>query len=152
MKQSLTKLVNVILQRIQDQPETRLSESGIRTWLVRQGYAKRDIDAAIKMMRPRFASLPHIREGGPGRIRHLSDYERYKLSDGARNALVRLELYELIDPSERELLLERLDQFEGEIGVSELDYLLSWLILPGRDVEYQQTIYNILDGNDLTLH
>lgn len=152
MKQSLTKLVDVILQKLQERPDNPISETGIRTWLARQGYAKRDIDAAIKLVEPRFRASLHILEGGPGRLRQLSEYERLKLSHEARNALVRLELYELIDPLEREILLERLDQFEGEVSLADLDYLLSWIVCASRDVEHQQTIYNVLDGDGPTLH
>ena len=152
MKKSLLELVDVVLQRLQEPQDSQPSESGIRSWLVRQGYAKRDIDAALKMVGPRFARAPHVVEGGPGRIRHLMVYEKYKLTEPARAALVRLELFELISPQEREMILERLDHFDGEIGLTELDYLVSWVLAGSRDVEYQQTVYNVLEGERHTLH
>jgi uncharacterized protein Smg (DUF494 family) len=152
MKQTLLELVDVILRRIDEQPHNLPSESGIRAWLARLGYAKRDIDAAMKLVRPRFQGVPYVLEHGPGKLRQLSDFEAIKMSPEARNALVRLELYELLDPMEREAILERLDQFEGEVGLAELDYLVSWVLSGRRDYEYQQTVYNVLEGKGETLH
>ena len=152
MKQSLMDLVNVILQRLQDQPDVLPSETGLRRWLVRQGYAKRDIDAAILLVRPRMTQMPHVDETGPGPIRHLSHYERLRLTPEARDALARLDLYELIDPTEREMILERLDQFDGEVGLPELEYLLSWIVCSARDTESQNTIYNAMHAQRMTLH
>jgi len=152
MKQSLVELVDVILRHIQDHPEGVPTETGIRSWLRRQGYAKRDIEAAIKLVRPRFAGPSRPTEQSPGPVRHFSTYEQYKLTPEARDALVRLDLYSVIDPYEREMVLERLDQFEGEVGLEELNYLLSWVVCGNRDVESQQTLYNLVDGKGETLH
>ncbi len=151
MKQSLTKLVDVILRKLAQHPEGGSVEPGLRKWLLREGYAKHDIDAALKMVGPAIGSV-RGRKSGPATIRQLSDYESYRLSPEARDALVRLELYELIDSHEREMLLERLDQFDGVVGLHDLDFLLHWLICPTRDVEHQQTIFNVLDGHRGTVH
>ena len=48
MKQALSELISVILQRLEEHPEAAPSESGMRKWLAGQGYAKRDIDAAMR--------------------------------------------------------------------------------------------------------
>lgn len=151
MKQSLTKLVDVILEKMADQAEGGHSVSGIRSWLLRQGYAKHDIDAALNLVDPRVdrSISPQV---GPASVRHLSEIESYRLSPEARYALVRLDIYELIDPYERELLLERLDQIEGEVALSDLEYLITWLICPTRDVEHQQTLFSVLDGARGTVH
>ena len=151
MKQSLTKLVDVILQKLAEHPDGGSFGPGLRTWLLREGYAKPDIDAALKMVEPAIGSARGHRSD-PGTIRQLSDYESYRLSPEARDALARLEIYEMIDPHEREMLLERLDQFEGVVGLHDLDFLLHWLVCPTRDVEHQQTIFNVLDGHRGTVH
>ncbi len=151
MKQSLTKLVDVILQKLAERPEGSAPEHGLRTWLLREGYTKPDIDAAFKMVEPPIGSA-RDRTSSPAALRQLSDYESYRLSPEARDALTRLDLYELLDPHEREMLLERLDQFEGVVGKRDLDFLLHWLVCPTRDVEHQQTIFNVLDGNRSTIH
>lgn len=153
MKQGLTELVDVILRRIAEQPDTPPSETGIRQWLMGQGYQKREIDAAMRLLRPRINTpKPVFGNRRPGVVRSLSDYEARKLTPEARNALARLDLFELISPSEREMLLDRMLQYDGEVGLDELDYLLSWAIYSVRDVESQQSIYNTVEGLRETLH
>lgn len=152
MKQSLTKLVDVILKHIEEQPEAKPTESGIRSWLAGQGYKKREIDAVIKLVGRRIAQRPQVTDASPRTVRMLSMLEEYKLTPEARNALVRLELYGLIDPMEREMILDRLNHFDGEIGLDELDYLISWLVCGGRDFESQQTIYGVMEGEQEVFH
>jgi uncharacterized protein Smg (DUF494 family) len=153
MKPSLVKLVDVILRKIEEHPAgAQVSESGIRSWLVRQGYNKREIDAALKLVRPCFEPDHRVVRHSPVSARILSALEEYKLTSEARDALVRLELYQLIDPQEREMILDRLNHFEGEVGLEEMDYLLSWVVCGGRDVESQQTILNVLERQADTLH
>jgi uncharacterized protein Smg (DUF494 family) len=152
MKQSLTKLVDVILKHIDEQPEAKPTESGIRSWLAGQGYKKRDIDAVIKLVGRRIAQRPLVADASPHSVRMLSLLEDYKLTAEARNALVRLEMYGLIDPMEREMILDRLNHFDGEVGLDELDYLISWLVCGGRDFESQQTIYGVMEGEQEVFH
>jgi uncharacterized protein Smg (DUF494 family) len=152
MKHSLIELVDAIIQEIQKNPAEPVSEYGIRKWLARQGYNKRDIEDALRVVKPRFEDGPRVLVQNPGAVRHFSSYEEAKMSAEARNALVRLELYELIEPYERELLLDRLEHFEGDVGLEELDYLLSWVIGENRDVEYQHTLYNVLEDSNDMLH
>ena len=85
-------------------------------------------------------------------MRHLSAYEHMRLSDEARNSLARLDLYDLLDPMEREMILDRFDQFDGEIGQAELDYLVSWVVCSTRDTESQRCIYSVLDMDKATFH
>ncbi len=152
MKQSLVELVDVILQKLREHPEQPPTERGLRTWLIRQGYKKGDIDAALKLVKPRMLSdAPHVEER-PRSLRMFSALEDLKLAPEARNALVRLAVYELLEPFELEMILDRLYTFEGEVGLAELDYLLAWVVLPNRDVEFQQTLYNVLENKDDTLH
>ena len=152
MKQSLVKLVDVILKQLEEHPEVRHTESGIRNWLAREGYQKRDIDAVMKLMRPHFATTRRVEEYRPVALRRLTPHEEAKLSPAARDALVRLDLYGLVRPDERELILERINQFDGEVGLEELDWLLSWLVCSCLDYESQQTLYSVLDGERGTYH
>jgi uncharacterized protein Smg (DUF494 family) len=148
MKQTLMKIVDVILRRMEEVPETAQSESGIRLWLRQQGYNKRDIEDALRLLRPRMASPRNAAPpDAPPTARPLSGEEMFKLRPESRAALARLETYGLIDPYEREMILDRLNHFESEIGLDELDYLVSWVVCSTRDVETQQTIYNALEGN-----
>jgi len=152
MKQLVTKLVDVILKRLEEQPEAVPTENGIRSWLTGQGYKKRDIDAAIKLVAPRFLSVSREDALSHVPVRTLSLLEEYKLLPEARDALARLDMYGLIDPYEREMILDRLNHFDGLVGLDELDYLLSWVVCGGRDVESQQTIFSVLEGDGGTLH
>ena len=152
MKQSLVKLVDVILRRIEDQPDTLPSENGIRSWLQGEGYGKRDLEAAIKLIRPQMEARYRSAVRQPETVRTLTFIEEQKLSPEARNALARLQLFGLITPFDREAVLDRLEQFDGEVGLAELDYLLSWTMLGGLDVASQQTIYSVLDGEGTVYH
>lgn len=152
MKQSLIELVDVILRRIQEQPERAKSESGLRKWLAGQGYKKRDIDAAMKLVGARIAPDQMDHQSQPAPIRALAEIEFHKMTTEARDALSRLEFYGLISPQEREAILDNVIQFDGRIGLDELDYLLSYIVCGGRDFESQQTIYNVMEGQTETFH
>lgn len=152
MKHSLFEIVDVLIRRIEERPEAAPSEKGIRSWLARQGYSKNEIDTAIKLVRPRVHASQQDFAQGPSTVRLPSVFEEFKMSQEARNALSRLELYGLIAPHEREMVLDYLNHFDGEVGMQELDYLLSWLICGGRDVGFQQTLYHAFEGKVETLH
>jgi uncharacterized protein Smg (DUF494 family) len=152
MKQSLIELVDVILRRIQEQPERAKSESGLRKWLAGQGYKKRDIDAAMKLVGARIAPDQIAHQSQPAPIRALAEIEFHKMTAEARDALSRLEYYGLISPQEREAILDNVVQVDGRIGLDELDYLLSYIVCGGRDFESQQTIYNVMEGQTETFH
>jgi uncharacterized protein Smg (DUF494 family) len=152
MKQSLIKLIDVLLQRIEDNPEVTPSVLGLRSWLGRKGYSTCDIDAAMKLVAPHVEA--RIRETGrqSSSVRILSAIENYKISPEARDALVRLELYGLIDAFEREAMLDRLDHFDGEIGLQELEYLLACVVYANIDVGSQQIIESTIMGGGPTYH
>lgn len=152
MKASITKLVDVILRRIEEYPDGIPTETGLRSWLAGQGYNKRDIDAAMKLIAPRFTQPSVREESRPWVARSLSLFEEYKLTPEARNALTRLEFYGLLDPYEREAIFDRLSHFDGEVGLDELDYLLSWVVFGNRDFESQQTMYGVMDGEGGVFH
>ena len=152
MKQQIAEMMDVILRHLAERPELRVSVSGMRSWLARQGYNARDIDTVIQLVKPRIEERSTRSRRSTGHIRHLSSFESFKLSGEARDALIRLDLFELIEPYEREMLLERLAQYEGEVDLEDLDYLLSWVLYTTRDVESQQTIYSVLEGNRKALN
>ena len=149
MKTSLTELISVIRQRLQAKPESKLNDPGLRRWLSRKGYSTRDIDAALNIMQLR-SGAPERRR--PGAVRQLAFHEALKLSPEVREALSRLDLYEMLDPFTRELVIDRLSQMEGEVSMEDLDFALSWAFAPARDVETIQTLYTIFDGASETIH
>ena len=69
-----------------------------------------------------------------------------------RNAMTRLELMGMIEPLEREMLLERFIHSEGLADMESLDYALSYIIGTGRNVEFQQAMLSIFEGFPPTLH
>ena len=152
MKQTLIELVDAIMQRIQERPDARPTENSMRSWLVRQGYNKREIDAAMKLVGPRLAGPADAVDCGPVSVRTLSLYEEYKLSPEARRALVRLELHGLLDTYERESILDYLNQYDGVVGLAELDYLLTWMVCGNRDVAFQQAFFSVLEDKGNTRH
>lgn len=149
MKTSLTELISVIQQRLESTPNARLTDPGLRRWLTQKGYSKRDIDTAFTALLKARGQMLHR---SPGNVRQLAWHESIKLSQEVREALARFDMYEMLDPLTREIILERLSQFEGEAGMEELDYALSWAFAPSRDVETIQTLYTILDGASETIH
>ena len=147
MKAQVAELVDVILRRIEEHPDAPPSERGVRVWLSRQGYKSPDIDAAIKLVSSRLAQRPKMASRSNVALRHFAGYELFKLTPEAREALHRIELYDLVEPQEFEMLLDRIAAHEGEVSMDELDYYVSWLLCSTRDVESQQTIYDVLENN-----
>lgn len=148
MKPALIKLVDAILRHMEEHPETAPTEYGIRKWLAQQGCTKRDIESAMRILRPRFSATSAGAVENPVSTRPLTDTELYKLAPQARDMLARLDAYGLIDPYEREMILERLNHFEGEIGLEELDFLLSWVVYSTRDFETQQTFNRVIESRE----
>lgn len=152
MKPSVVKAVNALLRGIEECPESLETESKMRSWLVGQGYSRRDIDAALKIVVPRLAEDPVPVEESPRPPRQLALYEHAKLTPEARSALARLDMHELMGTMEREALIERLMQLEGELDVDALDYLLSTFFCTMRNVEMQNAMFNTFEGFGPTLH
>ena len=153
MKHSLIKLVDAILRQMEEHPESIQTEKGIRSWLAQQGFAKRDIDAAISLIKPRMSRPSPVVIGGRHfSIRALTDDEHAKLSPEARDALARLESYGLIDVHERELVLEQCLRIDGSVSMDDLDYLLSWAVGSTRDYETQRTLFSVFEGQGDTIN
>lgn len=151
MKSSLIELVGEILRQLDTAQDAPFSEKSLRSWLKGQGYSKQDIDAAFKLVAPRLQRpVPSMRHVGS--IRQLSLQEAFKLTPEARDALVRLEMFELLSAQELEVLIVHLMQFDGEVGLEELDTLLSWGLSTTRDVETQQAIFGVMEGNAACLN
>ena len=147
MKQAIYEIIDAIIEQVSHQPKGPGMESHLRNWLVDKGFNLSDVNTALLYMRPHLQKVNANHRYAPGLVRHLSAYESHKISDEAQAALARLEMYELIDPLERELLIERLLQMDSDTSIEELDILLAWILYATRDVESQQTIYNVIMQN-----
>ena len=150
MKTSIIQLVDKIVQKLEENTSDVPSEAGIRNWLSKQGYSAHDVDAAINEVKPQLDFWGE--QGGQRHTRVLSPYESFLLTAEAKSALTRLELYGLIGANEREIMLERMEQFEGEIDLGALEYVLTTQICSGYDVAHQQVMYQALDGKDNIFH
>lgn len=150
MKQSVTKIVDKIIQKLQESTREVPSEAGLRSWLKEEGFPVKDVEAAINVVKPQL-SLRAEHEVMP-QMRVLSPYESFFLSDEARVALARLEMYGIIGSEEREIILERLDQFDGALDLAALEYLVSTYVCSGLDVAHQQMVYQVLDGKTDIYH
>lgn len=151
MKEMVAELVSVILQRSQETGVSPAADKNMRSWLSAKGYKKRDIEAAMKVIHSRLQSGPKT-NARHGAMRQLSAWEYSKMTAEARAALARLDQYEMLSGYEREMLLERVSQMEGEVTIDDLDYLVSWLLCSVRDVETQNTIYQIFEGEKRVLN
>lgn len=150
MKQSITKIVDKIIQKLQESSREVPSEAGLRTWLAKEGYSSKDVEVAMNVVMPQLTSRTG-HEVFP-QMRILSPYESFFMSAEAKAALTRLEMYGIIGPQEREIVLERLDQFDGELDLAALEYLVTTYVCSGLDVAHQQMIYQVLDGKTDIYH
>lgn len=151
MKPAITKLVDKIIRKLQESGGDAPSEAGLRIWLRREGHPAKDVDAALAVVRPELSPQPN--QGvAPRSTRVLSPWEAYFLTPEARAALSRLEMYGVIGATEREMILERLDQYDGEVDMSTLEYMLTTQICPGLDVAHQEMVYQIFDGRTDMYH
>jgi len=151
MKTSLAELVNVILEQMNCVEEKPFTEKAMRSRLIKEGYKRSDIDSAFKLINTHLSEKPVLSETAPP-IRHLVYYESNKMQMDVRNAMTRLELMGMIEPLEREMLLERFIHSEGLADMESLDYALSYIIGTGRNVEFQQAMLSIFEGFPPTLH
>ena len=152
MKPSVVKVVNALLRRFQEAPEAVASENKMRHWLADQGYKQNDIEAAIKYFVPNFLQ-PKVREEVfPRAMRQFALYEHAKMTPEARSALARLDMHGLVEPREREFLIERLMQMEGDIDLDTLDFVLSTVFCTTRNAESQSTLLSTMEGYGPTLH
>ena len=153
MKSSLLEVIDMVLQRLEGSVQTAENESSIRVWLAGKGYSRRDIDAAMRIVFPQGgeAAAPRgISTAAP--MRQLAQYEFSRITPEARSALARLDMHGLIEPREREFLIERLMQMEGDIDLDTLDFVLSTVFCTTRNAESQSTLLSTMEGYGPTLH
>ena len=153
MKSTLLEAINAVLQRLEDFPRAPESEDAIRMWLAGQGFSRRDIDAAMRIVFPQ-GGAPSAPRGlsAAAPMRQLAQYEFSRLTPEARSALARLDMHGLIEPREREFLIERLMQMEGDLDLDALDFVLSTVFCTTRNAESQNTLLSTLEGYGPTLH
>lgn len=151
MKISVAELVSVILEQMDAAGEKPFPEKTVRSRLIKQGYNRRDIDSAFKLINTHLSEKPVLNETMPS-IRHLAFFESTKVQQDVHHAMTRLELMGLLEPYEREMLLERFIHSEGQADMEALDFALSYIIGTGRNAESQQAMLSIFEGFSPTIH
>lgn len=151
MKVSVAKLVTVILERMAATHGKMPTEKAMRSFLLRQGYNRKDIDSAIEIINTHFSQKPSYTAQSPP-VRQLAFYESTKITMEVHQAMTRLELMGLLDPYEREVLLERFIHSDGQADMEALDFALSYVVGTGRNAETQQTMLTVLEGYSPTIH
>lgn len=151
MKTTLAELVSVILAHIESCGEKQTSEKAVRSLLVSKGYNRRDIESAIDYIFTRMDGASISQEETPA-MRQLAFYETAKIQQDVHHAITRLELMGLIEPVEREMLIERFVHSEGQADMDALDYALSYIVGARRNVEAQQALLAIFEGYAPTVH
>lgn len=151
MKVSVAKLVNVILERMAFSNDKPPSEKAMRSYLLQEGYKRCDIDTALELISTHLAERPVYKTEAPA-IRQLAFYEAAKIHQDVHHAMTRLEIMGLLDPFEREFLLERFIHTEGQADMEALDFALSYVIGAARNVEAQQALLSVFEGFSPTYH
>ncbi len=151
MKASVAELVTVILEKLDTVSEKPPTEKAMRSFLIEQGYNRRDIDSAFKMINTHLSEKPILQETAPA-IRQLAFFESTKVQTDVHQAMTRLELMGLLEPLEREMLIERFVHSEGQADMEALDFALSYIIGAGRNIESQQAMLAVFDGYSPTMH
>ncbi len=151
MKASVAELVSVILDKMDTVNNRRSSEKAMRSFLIEQGYNIRDIDSAFQLINTHLCERPVIQERTPA-LRQLAFFESTKVNGEVHQAMTRLELMGLLEPLEREMLLERFIHSEGQADMEALDFALSYIIGAGRNAESHQAMLAVFDGYPPTMH
>ena len=147
MKQSegLGEIIAVIMNEVEQHPNKPHMEASLRSYLVRKGFKPEDVVFALYMLRNHIEESSTCTLTDPGAIRQFIPYEANKIRNPeVRSALARLELYKLISSLERELIIERLVQFDGEITFFELEFVVTWVIAGTRNVDAANTTFSVL--------
>lgn len=151
MKASVAELVSYILEHIVDATGKPPTEKAMRSLLTRKGYKRSDIDNALEVINDQLLERPVLSDAMPP-LRQLAFYENTKIQQDVHHALTRLEILGLIEPIEREMLLERFLHSDGPADMEALDFALSYIVGVGRNVETQQTMLTVFEGFSPTIH
>lgn len=151
MKISVAELVSVILEEMNETNEKPFTEKAVRSHLIKQGYKSQDIDSAFEIIHTHLSEKPTMHEIMPS-IRHLAFFESNKIHSDVHQAITRLELMGLLEPYEREMLLERFLHTDGQADMEALDFALCYIIGAGRNTEAQQAMFSVFEGLSPTMH
>lgn len=151
MKATVQNLVYMILLRLAASNGSLPLGEGLRAELEEAGYNGSDIEVAIEYVSDRVKDHQSFDPAFPAR-RHLNYFESLKINSDVLETLIKLEQMGLIEPIEREVLLEGFQQTDGRADLDELDFALSIMISPKRNNEAQNALMTVSDGYIPTYH
>ncbi len=151
MKASIAELVSVILEQLNTVNGPSPTETTVRSRLLEKGYKRKDIDSAFQLVNTRLKEPIVVRDYRPA-LRQLAFFESNKVHSDVYHAMTRLDLMGLLEPLEREMLLERFIHAEGQADMEALDFALSYVIGAARNAETQQAMLTVFEGYSPTLH
>ena len=148
MKSSLLEVIDAVPQRLKAaQTAERVVHPGLAGGA---GYSRRHRRGDGSCFPGREAAAPRHRHVRPDAA--SVQYEFSRLTPEARSALARLDMHGLVEPREREFLIERLMQMEGDIDLDALDFVLSTVLCTTRNAESQSTLLSTMEGYGPTMH
>ncbi|NLN93946.1 MAG: DUF494 domain-containing protein [Candidatus Hydrogenedens sp.] len=151
MKTAVQNLVYMILLRMAASNGSLSLGDGLRLELEEAGYNGSDIEIAFEYVSGRIKDQQSYDPAFPSR-RHLNYFESLKINPDVLETLIKLEQMGLIEPIEREVLLEGFQHAEGQADLDDLDYALSVMIGPKRNNEAQNALMTVSDGYIPTYH
>jgi uncharacterized protein Smg (DUF494 family) len=151
MKSTVQNLVYVILMRLASSNGTVSLGEGLRSELQTAGYLDTDIEVAFAYLAERINGSKSVEASFPAR-RHLNFFEALKVNMEVLETLFKLEQMGLIDPMEREVLIEGFQHGDGPADIEDLEYALTVIIGPKRNNEAQNTLMAVSDGYIPTYH
>jgi len=158
MQHRLGKLLESIMKEIADSADVSVHNDQIRQRLAKRGYKKTDIEAALRMVHA--VSAPAVTDRDPAErkrtatersrpvYRVLSPWERTKLTRDGHQELLRLDRTGLLQPDERESVLDRVMEVEGTVDGHEIRALVAWTILPSRHISRHRILLDLIDDSD----
>ena len=151
MKTAVQNLVYMILLRMAASNGSLSLGDGLRLELEEAGYNGSDIEIAFEYVSGRIKDQQSYAPAFPSR-RQLNYFESLKINPDVLETLIKVEQMGLIEPIEREVLLEGCQHAVGQADLDDLDYALSVMIGPKRNNEAQNALMTVSDGYIPTYH
>lgn len=152
MKERVLAIVNLIAQYIMDDDEMALNEQEIVEELLTVGFEAEEISAA-------FSWMENMSQEQAGRdndfqpqtgIRIFTEEEKMAISSEGRGFLLRLQQLGILQPLQKEEIIDRLVYMSEEpADLEEVKTVTALTLFADTNQKWQQEIQSIL-GNDLT--
>ncbi|HNZ48403.1 MAG TPA: DUF494 family protein [Candidatus Hydrogenedentes bacterium] len=151
MKNDVQNLVTIIMQRIAASNGAVSVGDVLRAELQKDGFKEKDINVAFEFVSSGMQGKMSFDLKFPAR-RHLNVFESFKIQEEVMETISKLEQMGLLDPMEREALLENIQHSDGRADKDDLEYALSVMLAPKRNSEAQNALLTVSEGYTPTFH